>query len=150
SSGGWAAAAGASARARREGKRRRVMGEKTAGLVGEKARRPGGRRGWWASRQRPRLALRAVEPAGGLGVADDLLPGRVPFERPLQPVGDVAEVADGAGPVGDLDVAEAPLARLDAVDEVAEDAAPALVGRHVGGARRLRRPRLAPVELALG
>ena len=71
--------------------------------------------------QRPRFALGPVEPAVGLGVADDLLGDGVPLQRPLQPVGDVAQVADGRGAVGDLDVAERQLAGLDAVEEVAED-----------------------------
>ena len=86
----------------------------------------------------PRLAAGAIEEAVGLLVAGELLLGRVPLQRPLQLVGDDAQVAHGHGVDGQLDVAERLLAGLDAMDEVAVDAALALVGRH-----GLRRPLLA-------
>src|SRR5438093_5368183 len=42
--------------------------------------------------QAPGLALGAVEPAGGFGVAEDFLALGVPAQRPVEPVGDVAQV----------------------------------------------------------
>ena len=60
---------------------------------------------------RPRLALRAVEPERGVGVAEDLFRGRVPAEGLPQPVAKVGEVADGDGATTDLDIADRPLAR---------------------------------------
>ena len=62
----------------------------------------------------PRLALRAVEPARGVGVAEALFRGRVPADGLFQPVAEVGEVADGDGAAAELDVADRPLARAQA------------------------------------
>src|SRR3990170_1199861 len=77
--------------------------------------------------QAPRLAFRPVEPPVGLRIADDLLFVRIPLQRPVEPVGDVSQVAHGRGPAGDLDIPERQLPRAHAMDEIAKDAAVALV-----------------------
>src|SRR5438045_3305065 len=69
-------------------------------------------------RQLPRAAVRLAQHRGGLGVADDRLPGRVPGDLPARPDRDVAEVAHRRAAVPDLHVADRRLARLDALQPV--------------------------------
>src|SRR5262249_29627890 len=83
------------------------------------------------SGQLPGIPLRAVEPAAGLGIAEELFLDRIPLERAIEPVGDVAQVGDGRPAVAELDVAEGALAGTHAVEEVADEAALALVVRDV-------------------
>lgn len=52
-----------------------------------------------------RLALRAVEPERGVGVAEALFRGRVPADGLAQPVAGVGEVAAGDGAAAELDIA---------------------------------------------
>src|SRR6185436_13277897 len=49
---------------------------------------------------------------------DDFFFYWIPFQRPAQPVGDVAQVADGDASRADFDVADRPAAIPDAVDPV--------------------------------
>ena len=79
--------------------------------------------------QHPRFAAGAVDQAVGLFVAGELQSLGVPFERSLQLVSDEPQVGHGHRVDGELDVAERPLPRLDAFEEIAVDAAGALVVR---------------------
>src|SRR4051812_11563782 len=72
-------------------------------------------------REGPGVAIGPPEHRRRLVVPDDPLGPRVPPQRlPAEAHGDVAEVADGDRPVGDLDGGGGRLAREDAIDEVAE------------------------------
>ena len=64
---------------------------------------------------RPLFALRAVEPERGVGVAEDLFRGRIPADGLPQPVAEVGEMADRDAAAADLDVADRPLARAQAL-----------------------------------
>src|SRR5690349_2590751 len=71
--------------------------------------------------QAPRRAVGPAEHPGSLVVADDLLGPRVPAERVAPEAhGDVAEVADGDRPMGDLHRRRRRPSREDAIDEVLE------------------------------
>ena len=57
--------------------------------------------------QLPRLATRPIGQAIGFQVAGEFLLGRVPLQRPLQLIGDVAQVAEHGRVDGQFDVADA-------------------------------------------
>src|SRR5262245_30812506 len=93
------------------------------------------------SLQLPRLAAGPVAQAIGLFIAREFLPGRVPFQRPLERVGDVAQVTDCRAVDRQLDIAERLFARLDTVNEVAVDPPFSLItGDWLGRQRIVRRP----------
>src|SRR3954453_14411609 len=70
------------------------------------------------SSDRVRRSVRPVQHGRGLLVTEELLGGRIPLERAAEAHREVAEVADRGTAVADLDVADRPLAALDAVEEV--------------------------------
>src|SRR5271166_2446091 len=71
--------------------------------------------------QFPRITVRPAEHPGCLIIAHDLLGPGVPAQAlAAQPHGDIAQVADGNRPVGDLDRRRGRPARDHAVDEIAE------------------------------
>ena len=56
--------------------------------------------------QLPLAALGAIDPAVGLGVVDEFFFVRIPLEWALEPVGEVAQVADGDRAAADFDIAD--------------------------------------------
>src|SRR5215471_2441521 len=65
----------------------------------------------------PRLAIGSSEPAGRLGVADDLLARRIPPNHAFEAEGDVREMADRGDPMRAFQIGDRLLAALDAIEE---------------------------------
>ena len=75
----------------------------------------------------PRGATWTFKPAVGLFVVDEDFFDGVPFERTIEPITDIAEMAVADCAVSSLDVTERLLACLHTIQEVAENAARAAV-----------------------
>jgi len=87
-----------------------------------KCRSQTGRRG----SQDIRGAARAVDPAAGVGVAEDFLLERVPADGAVEALGEAVQMADGGGAVADFGGADRLAAGLDAFEPI-----PFVVGRFV-------------------